>query len=135
MNNLWIFGCSISDDTQPADRDDYVKWKGYLIKTWSEILSKKIGYNLKNYAKSGTSNLDILESFSKHCVDIQNDDIVILNWTELNRFRIADKKWHNILAYHLTHSDLSDELKSFNEMNISTNTITEIIFNRENPLY
>lgn len=135
MNNLWIFGCSISDNTQPSQRRDYVKWKGYVIKTWSELLSEKIGYNLKNHAVSGSSNLNIMESFSKFCTNISGNDVVILNWTELSRFRVADKTWHHVLPAHISHEEMADELKKINNIGISTDTIKEIIFNRDHHLY
>lgn len=135
MNNLWVFGCSISDNNQPSQRPDYVKWKGYVIKTWSELLSEKINYNLKNYAVSGSSNLDIMESFSKFCTKISSNDIVILNWTELSRFRVANEKWHSVMSYHISHEEMADELKKLNNIGISTDTIKEIVFNRENHLY
>jgi hypothetical protein len=135
MNKLWIFGCSISDERQPKDREDYVKWKGYQIDTWSEILSRDINYKLENHAISGTNNPQIMENFSKCSNQIKENDIVIINWTETSRFRVAGDKWYNVLFQHIDHPDLIQELKNLNDLGMSTQTIKDTILNRTNHLF
>lgn len=135
-NKLWVFGCSMSNKNQPKDRLDYVNWKGYVIKTWSELLSEKLNFELRNYGISGASNITIMHEFSKYSNEMHENDIVIINWTEITRFRVASKdKWLNVLVQHINHPDLKDELKVLNDNDISQQTIMDITNNRNNDLY
>ena len=136
MKKLWIFGCSISDSNQPKSRLDYVKWKGYEIKSWSELLSDKLDFQLENYAVSGGSNLTIMEEFSKNCNKFKSGDIVIINWTEITRFRMAfNNEWLNILNQFINHPHLEDK-RNFLELNgVDIQTIVDITNNRESELF
>jgi len=135
MNNLWIFGCSYSDVSQTKDNLEYVKWKGYITKHWSEILADKLGFKLNNLGYRGASNLHIFESFCKVCHKIENNDIVIINWTDTSRFRVADDRWYRVLSHHISDIKLKEEKKRIRRYCISEITIKEMVINRSNKLY
>lgn len=84
-NNLHIFGCSYSE---LLDRgyEPYVEWKGYCPKSWSELLAEKLDLNLINYAQGANSNEMILQNFCKNIDNFKKNDVIILEWSFLNRF-------------------------------------------------
>ncbi len=96
---LWIFGDSFSEKFSDFDekvynsidyRVRYHTWKGYSPKCYGEILSDKLRCRLEVLASAGNSNDEIFHSFIEVMDQIQPGDIVIVNWTYTNRFRIAD---------------------------------------------
>jgi hypothetical protein len=102
MNNLWIFGDSFCTTCHPNQRSDNMK--GYLssveineIDSWSELLSKKLNLNLINLAKGGNSNYQIFQDFCDYCHLIKENDIVIIGWGLIQKFRISENnKFLNI---------------------------------------
>ncbi len=102
MNNLWIFGDSFSSTCFPHERSDNMK--NYLntidsvdIKSWSELLSEKLNYDLKNFAKGGNSNYQIFQDFCDQSHLIKENDIVVIGWGLIQKFRISqNNKFINI---------------------------------------
>lgn len=97
--NLYIFGCSYSSEfINSGIPDSYLNYKGYWPKTWTKYLSEKLNYNLINYAKGGNSNNQIFEDFCS-CSDIlKEDDIVIIEWSYMTRYRWVNfnsNEWSN----------------------------------------
>lgn len=94
MNSLWIFGdnsSSIFGQTKERRFVRYLKFReGIFPKTWSELLSKKLKLRLQNYAIEGQSNYDIFDWFLKLLPNIKKDDIVIIGWTDKQRFRLVN---------------------------------------------
>lgn len=148
MKTLWIFGDSLSDFFQPPShtlphwRHEYIKWKGYAPKVYAEILSNKLNYKLNNKAIAGNSNQQIFGDICQFLNEIKNDDLVIVGWSNQERFRLVDKnnKWVNIYANYRT-KDKNEKLSFFLDEtidrldSISKETIQQILFNRTNPLY
>jgi len=102
MNKLWIFGdnaSAIFGKTKERRFKYYKEYRnGIFPKTWSELLSKELGYDLRNMAVSGQSNYDIFDMFCK-CIDqIQKDDIVIIGWGYVQRFRLVDKSTNSFVT-------------------------------------
>jgi len=96
---IWIFGDSFSQrfsdfDTIHYDPIDYrVRyhiWKGYSPLSYGEIIRDKLNCHIEIFASAGNSNDEIFHSFIEVMDKIEDGDIVILNWTYPNRFRIAD---------------------------------------------
>lgn len=97
MNTLFTFGCSFTDDFY---LDHYTNGDmnlaspfldfhgGVLPDIWAVTLSKKLGYELKNYGKAGFSNNGIFDSFCDNCNQFKKSDIVIIEWTRMQRFRL-----------------------------------------------
>ena len=97
MNNLWIFGDSFS-----APFNDMARWswfREYLsflnqnkFDTWQEIVARDLNLNLKELGETSISNSEIFERFATNCGRIQEEDTVIINWTNQERFRIPEEK-------------------------------------------
>lgn len=137
MKKLWVFGCSISDlyDSETSKyfwSSEYLKWKGYTPKHYTEILAKEFNCELKNYAISGTNNYEILQSICDKINHISNDDFIILQWTETTRFRLVDDS-DNWVNFVFKNSQNKIQLK--NNKHLSIQTIQEILMNRLSTKY
>jgi hypothetical protein len=127
MNTLFTFGCSYTADFESNNLENYRKYKEYrggtYPKSWPILLSEKMGMNIKNYGIGGTGNQSIFEEFCIHCDEINENDVVIIEWSFIHRYRMAlDNSW-----YHLTLG--RPTIEKFNEINDT------IIENRTNDLY
>lgn len=95
MNKLWVFGdnnSAIFGKTKERRFKYYKEYRGGTFpKSWSELLSKKLGFELKNMAVSGQSNYDIFDMICRCIEQIQKDDIVIIGWGYVQRFRLVDE--------------------------------------------
>ena len=98
---LWVFGCSFSkpfNEYMLVNNEDstYNKYKkfmgGTFPPTWSELLAKKMGYELMNCAYGGSSNYRIINKFNTNCHKIEEGDIVIVQWTRNERFYALEHK-------------------------------------------
>ncbi len=102
MNKLWIFGdnnSAIFGKTKERRFKYYKEYRnGVFPKTWSELLSKELNLELRNMAVSGQSNYDIFDMFCKCINQIQKDDIVIIGWGYINRFRLVDETTNSFVT-------------------------------------
>jgi hypothetical protein len=133
MAKLFVFGCSYSGVyslkqlCNPAI-NAYYKFRGDSFpQTWSEILSKELNLELVNMAEWGSDNYSIFENFCKVVDDIKEDDIVIIGWTQVTRFRLFSEKSNSF-----KHINVWDIKNNLNFINVSEETIKEIIVNRDN---
>lgn len=127
MNTLFTFGCSYTADFETNNFENYLKYKEYrggsYPKSWPTLLSEKMGMDIKNFGIGGTGNQSIFEQFCIHCDEINENDVVIIEWSFIHRYRMALKNgWYNLTLGRPTISD-------FNEIN------DIIIENRSNELY
>jgi hypothetical protein len=126
MNTLFTFGCSYTASFEANNLENYRKYKEYrggtYPKSWPILLSEKIGMNIKNYGIGGTGNQSIFEQFCIHCDEINENDVVIIEWSFIHRFRMA-------LGNNWFHMTLGAPFINFKEI---SNTIIE---NRTNELY
>jgi len=116
MPNLWIFGDSFSSNiTNNGNISKLLELKGLTqMKSWGEILSEKLNYNFKNLAKGGISNYSIFQDFCDNCNLIEVDDIVIIGWGLLDKFRISvNNKFVDIHPYGF------NEYKNFTKESIA----------------
>ena len=67
-------------------------------KSWSELLSKKLNLKLKNYAIKGQTNYDIFEWFIKLLPNIKQGDIVMIGWTDMQRFRVVNPTTNDFVS-------------------------------------
>lgn len=97
---VWVFGDSFGDKFSDFNSDTYDgidyrvryhKWKGYSPLSYGEIISKELGYDYETVSSAGSSNAEIFHTFISRMDEIKDGDIVIVNWTFLNRFRIASE--------------------------------------------
>ena len=137
MKKLWVFGCSISDlyDSESSKyywSSDYLQWKGYIPKHYTQIIADKLNRQLVNCAVSATCNAQIFQDLCDNIPNIKNDDYIIIQWTEPNRVRFVDdnEKWETF-AFHSKWA--KHKLKKFSH--ISFETIQQVLINRLSKEY
>lgn len=125
MNTLWVFGDSFSTPFDSPNLDlwakEYINWKGYTPKIYSQIIATEIGFNLQTYSLGGIDNYTILEWVCENVDKIKENDILIIGWSSSLRFRIIDDN-NNTLSIIPNFSNKN--------LNISQNTIEQILYNR-----
>lgn len=90
-NKLYIYGCSYSELVDERGYLEYIKWRNYEpIKTWSEILAKKLNLNLINRAQGALCNEIIFQKFCNDCNYFNEGDVVIIEWSFFNRYSWID---------------------------------------------
>lgn len=144
-NTLWTFGCSFTAEYYPVGQDfgrsnydDYKDWRGgNLPDVWPTILSKKLNYNLQNRGIGASSNYTIFSQFIKSIEQIKKNDIVIIGWTSLLRYRISKKMpsdvGENKFADILPLVDFNDEF--YEQTGFTKNTIDTILYNRGHEIW
>lgn len=100
-NTLWSFGCSFTaeyhplNETPPNNYDLYREFKGgSLPPVWPTLLSTKLNLNNQNKGIGASSNYTIFQQFCKYCSELKSDDIVIVGWTSIYRFPLAETNTH-----------------------------------------
>ena len=127
---LWTFGDSFSCSLKLEHKwiKNYTNFKGYIPKIYSELISEKLDIELKNFAKTADSNYGIFEEFLNHIEEINSNDIVILQFSSVYRYRLVNKD--GVFESIAAHWD--NQYGNFNE---SPNTIQEIGINRLSKKY
>lgn len=140
MNKLWIFGDSFSEPFSKLSKirnwkDSYLEWKGYIPKSYGEIVSEKFSLIHKNESLGGADNYTILDIVCHNLNKIQKNDIVIVGWSDTLRFRIAsnENSFKTIRAGDLKNPLNKKELNHY--IDLSDNTLEEILINRDNLVY
>jgi hypothetical protein len=138
MNNLFTFGCSFTEDfTHFVDIDvlNYNTRTEYIHKfcegnppdTWTDVLGKLLKYNTINLGAlnasksdltptiSGNSNESIFNNFCHVVNHINHGDIVIIQWSFIERFQWADESYKRMITilpnqYPNNKSDVFDEI-------------------------
>jgi hypothetical protein len=136
MSKLWTFGDSFTAEYSPvgnsnhiSNYDKYKEWRGgTLPDIWPTLLSKKLNFELKNLAIGGSSNSGIFRQFLEICEQIESGDILILGWSNVVRFEVAnidENKFNQILP--------CDE--EFKGTYLSKTTINEMLVNHSHKLW
>jgi hypothetical protein len=128
---LFAFGDSFTNgfnDENALHVKQYISWKGYNPKRYVDFLSEHFSCESHNFAIQGNDNYSILESFCENLDKIKNDDLVIINWSNVDRFRIVNlfDSWIRILP---------NRLEMLNQTDISMKTIDQIMVNRMSKKY
>ena len=125
MNTLWIFGDSFSSDFDYKNL--HGNHKSYMeifnidhIPVWASVLGEKLGYDVKNLAKGGSSNYQIFQDYCDSCNLIQPNDIVIVGWGLIDKFRISQN--NKVVNIHPNNTRDYE--------NMSKSTLDEMIKNR-----
>lgn len=125
MSTLYTFGCSYTEDYSD-NHPNYKLYKefcgGQFPKTWPTLLSEKLNFELENHGMSAAGNQLIFTNFCKICDKIKKDDIVIIEWSFIERYRLSDKDGRDWLRF--------GPGKSFNEDIISQGCHEQILLNR-----
>lgn len=131
MGTVWTFGDSLTEGFKSGDlwARTYVDWKGYIPMTYGEIVADRFGYQIINLGKGGSDNYSIFEMFCKNINKFEKDDIVIIGWSDVGRFRLSNNngRWTSIVP------NFSNNIKNID--NVSQNTIDEILVNRTSEIY
>jgi hypothetical protein len=67
----------------------YCDWKGYVPKKYFHHLKEYLNAEkIINYSISGNDNENIFEKFTEVYKEIKDDDLIIFNWSSIDRFSI-----------------------------------------------
>ena len=132
---IWIFGDSFSVPFETHINNkcdwaiDYFNYKKEIPKTFGSVLSDLLKTDVTNLAIPGCDNYTMFHSYIKNIENIKKDDIVIIGWSEVGRFRLASKlnTWISFVP------NFDNELKKME--NISNQTIIEVCVNRLSDIY
>ena len=129
---LYIFGDSFSAGFSFESNwtNNYVNWKGYTPKGFSEIISQKLNLELINLADNASDNYSILQKFCDNVKNIKKNDLVIIGWSSPLRFRLVSNDWITILPNYDKFST-----KEIDKTKISESTLIEILLNRDDVRY
>lgn len=127
MSKLFVFGDSFSE--QRGIHAPYSIWKGYSPDTYPHIISKKLEIPLFNFSHGGFSNSDIFQSVCQNVDKIEDGDIVIIGWSGLARFRLANPKLNRWLQFQPGIWEMYSKLDMGID-GLSESTIDEILYNR-----
>ncbi len=93
MKSLFTFGCSYTEGFR-MKHDNYDKYYqflgGRIPESWPNILSKKLECNLKNCGEGASGNHQIFLEICKNCNEFKKEDIVVVQWSFIERYRTAD---------------------------------------------
>lgn len=146
MGTLHLFGDSFTEghnlDTHYPNYKLWKEWRGgQLPKTWAELLSEKMEMEMNMKAIGGMSNHEIFQSICKEAHKFKRDDIVIINWAYMDRFKWATNYVDNYgrQGYHIDGTPIYywKRLSSHKEDGkiLSESTRNEIALNRTHPLH
>lgn len=132
-NKLWCFGDSYTQRYNPNIDwcKKYIDFKGYIPKVYCDFLGEELGIESENCGFGGYDNYSIFETLCKNIHKIKKNDIVIIGWSSVIRFRLAakDGNWvrfvpNTVTDFHISH-----------HTDASRNTIEEIFVNRDNQIF
>ena len=145
MSKLYTFGCSFTEDFEPYYkklrknfRSDYIHdfLNGRIPKSWTEILAQKLEMDFSVYGAIncdikfaetyGNSNESIFLNFCRLCEEIKQNDLVIIEWTFLERFLWYDENI-GIIVSVLPNQYPSD--------NLPNEFFDRLIYNKSNLIW
>jgi len=151
MSKLWIFGDSCSSSLTELRHnhmiEDFIQkfngGKDYDI--WYEIVAKELGMEVETFGKSGSCNYAIFERICNNIDLFNENDIVIINWTVIERYRVAmgnrNTDYVTILATYMSEEHgkwiYNSTKKMLDDADVSMESAVEIGYNRYkfNPLF
>ena len=132
MNKLWVFGDSYSEPFSKIEESilwkrNYIQWKGYTPKCYSEIVADKLQIKHINLAIGGADNYTILDSIINVIHSISADDIIIIGWSDTIRFRVVNKdNAFTTIRPNSTKKPIAE---------LSKSTLIELTINRDSSRY
>jgi hypothetical protein len=137
MKTLWTFGCSYTEGFVEGSEtfQQYKKYcGGEFPKTWPQILSEKLGYVLINKGEGASGNQQIFQEFCKNSDKFTQNDIIIIGWTFLERYRIAldNGTWLKLGPGKISHDTvISEDCHEAIVLNRTLRPYVEEIYNYE----
>ena len=131
---IWAFGDSNTEDYNPEHdwANRYINWKSYKPKIYLDYISEYFDTTICNFGKGGTNNYHIFQKFCDVANQFQENDIIILQWSEFTRFRLVDDE-NEWVDFYFTNSHNKAKLKAFKHIDIRT--IQEVLLNRTYKKY
>lgn len=128
---LKSFGCSFVSgvDLKDFDSDSKLAFP-YSRLTFPALIAQRLGLEYHSVSRGGAGNLAIMHWLLS---EVTSDDIVMVNWTYINRFDYVDtgELWKSILPGQTgdrekfflqnLHSDLRDQLQTLSCINTVVN--------------
>ena len=129
MNNLWIFGDSFSSKFINV-KPEYVELLGFEPRIFGNYISEEFNLNLKIIAKPSKDNYTIFHDVIDNLDEIQKNDVVIVGWSDVVRFRISDldENWMYILP------NCTNDTEAY-YAHFKPNELNKILVNRTSILY
>jgi hypothetical protein len=152
MKNLFIFGCSYSNDWVSVFKDvgapnnkqgvyarQYKKENKRMPLHFQDILREEFNIDeVYNLAIGGASNYTILEEICKNFHSIQPNDYVFIEWSDVTRFRIIGKgyrgsdKWNTVYvsddeSFFQKQSVARDSELTHNEIDNWSNLLIKVL--------
>jgi lysophospholipase L1-like esterase len=134
MRNLWAFGDSNTESYNPIHEwaKSYIEWKGFKPKVYVDLMAEHYGCSVNNFGLCGTNNYYIFQKICDNINQIKENDIVIVQWTETNRFRMVND-YNEWVDFYFTNKHNVEKLKKIEDVSIQT--IQETLVNRLNDKY
>lgn len=145
MNKLFVFGDSCSSEIDKLRSNPYVNdyvlkyHNGVSYKPWFEYLAEMFEFEHLSFGLPGACNYKIMERVSENSDLITEGDIIIIQWSVLDRFRVAldnDGRYETVLPTVLAKDagkwlldGLQANIKSSNT-EISLESLMDIGYNR-----
>lgn len=143
MNKLYTFGCSFTENFDPfikypeTTRYNYIidYCNGVIPKSWPQILSEELNMDLRNHGgidgitgktgMEGNCNFSVFNNVCMASNNFQKGDVVIIEWTYMERFKWADFETNRITT--ITPNQIPNEYEK--------NVIESIFVNRTHELW
>jgi hypothetical protein len=129
MKTIWYFGDSNTEDYNLEFNwvRNYIDWKGgYIPPHWTKLFADKMNLPYKNFGKNGCDNYTILDSIIYQMNNINDHDIVIINWTSPIRYRVAEGNKFTSIIVEGIYKTIE---------NVSIQSLQEFALNRESTLW
>ena len=128
---IWVFGDSFSsrydNDKQGSWARDYVKWEGYAPKVFGDLIATKYNTQINNLSVPACDNDTIFELIIKNAPFIKKNDIVIIGWTSIERFRLC---FYGKTFVTFLPSWSDNDTNNYESVGISNSTINDVLINR-----
>ena len=140
MNTLFTFGCSFTEGfSVKSISEPYLEYKefigGEFPKSWPIVLSEHLNYELKNYGEGASGNQQIFQEVCKRCHEFELNDVVIIEWTFLQRYRMAlDDTWLKLGPSKINNprSPISEECHESIVLNRTLKPYVDELYDYEN---
>lgn len=139
MNKLHAFGDSFTFGSDLKDCDTSPGNRIYSKNTWTSLLAKQKSMDYVCHAYPGETNQTIVRKFFDNLHLINDNDLVVVNWTWINRwdfYNVENNKWEhlrpdtedsiffeNYIKYF--QSELWDKLETLKAINLVISVLKE----------
>jgi hypothetical protein len=138
MARIWTFGDSFTASFKPEPpitkivdwRNEYCEFKGYIPEVYGEVISRILDIPLMNMGLGGSDNYTILDTIIDSCDIIKEDDIIIVGWSSVLRYRLVNR--NGIFRTLIPNSSKTNQVEFFD---VKQSTIDDLLVNRSHVNY